>query len=289
MKWIKSLLFVLFIAACTPQAVPPIHPEASVSPVATLITSSPTAGLQPIPSPTVTPPPKCQSVEGTVLSKTLADADGNEFHFRVYLPPCYPMAAPCYPTLYLLHGLASDESQWLDLGLVTTVDKLRRAGEMPPLIIILPRDPDIRQPGQSVFDEWLLDVLLPWVDRHYQTCPERRGLGGISRGGAWAVHLGLMHPDLFRALGWHSPEIFWGDDLKIPGWLANLPPDAHLQVYLDAGNSDTSLPRARWLEEQLRTFGVPYEWHLTVGYHEEKLWRAHLLDYLRWYGQVLSP
>jgi enterochelin esterase-like enzyme len=211
------------------------------------------------------------------------------FHFYVYFPPCYEASQKRYPVLYLLHGMNADDTQWLNLGLAKTADALIGAGAMPPLIIVLPRDPDIRQPAESEFDEWLLNDLLPWIDGTYRTNPNHRGLGGISRGGAWAVHIGLQHPERFQALGWHSPEIFWGDAQKIPRWLEAMPRQAIPQVYMDAGNNDTSLPRARWLQAQLRAFGVPHEWRLTLGYHEEKLWRAHLAEYLRWYGQALSP
>ncbi len=279
------LLALSLAAGCRPAA-PTAAPPPTASPL-----PSPTAPPA-APQPSATPLPTACAEPGQVETHWLPDPRGDgELPLRVYLPPCYAAQPEArYPVLYLLHGLGYDETQWLDLGLAQTADALIAAGELPPLLIVLPRDPDISLPPDSPFEPFLLEKVLPFVEGRYRVraAARFRALGGVSRGGGWAVHLGLQHPELFSALGWHSPALFWGDEKRVPSWLAALPPEGDLQVYVDSGHSDVSRPNAEWLEAQLTAYGVPHEWHLFVGYHENAYWQAHLADYLRWYGARLG-
>ncbi len=275
---------VWLLVGCVPST-----PTAAPTPPASPESHAPTATPAALPSPMPTPTPVCPPA-GRVETRRLLDPRGaGELPLRVYLPPCYDASGDVYPTLYLLHGLAADERQWLELGLATAADELIAAGELPPLVIVLPRDPDISLPPDSVFASFLLEEVIPFVEENYRVraAARFRALGGISRGGGWAVRIGLQHPQLFGALGWHSPALFWGDEKRVPQWLASLPPESPLQVYVDSGHSDTSRANAEWLVSQLSAYGVPHEWHLFVGYHENAYWAAHLKDYLRWYGARL--
>ena len=46
--------------------------------------------------------------------------------------------------------------------------------------------------------------LLTQVSARYRTNGDQ-AIGGISRGGFWAYHLGLRFADMFVAIGGHSP------------------------------------------------------------------------------------
>jgi len=56
------------------------------------------------------------------------------------------------------------------------------------------------------------------------------------------------------------------------------------RFWIDTGDSDRYRKSAKEFEELLTRRGVPHEWHLNEGAHEEAYWQAHLEDYLYWYA-----
>jgi enterochelin esterase-like enzyme len=208
--------------------------------------------------------------------------------YRVYLPPCYSQQPERrYPVLYLIHGQNYNDDQWDRLGADETADALIAAGEIPPLIIVMPRDRSWAQPTEDRFGQVLADSLVPAIDESYRTLPDRayRAVGGLSRGAGWAVHLALSRWELFSALGAHSLPVFWADTPHVRQWLKDIPPDSLPRIYLDIGEKDRPviLNSARWFENLLTELDIPHEWHLFTGYHEEAYWQSHLEQYLRWY------
>lgn len=212
------------------------------------------------------------------------------FEFAVYLPPCYDFdRESSYPVLYLIHGQSYTHDQWDRLGVDEVADNLIARGELEPFMIILPRDRSWTQPTQDMFGDVLVTELLPHIDSVYRTLQERsyRAIGGLSRGAAWAVHLGISHWELFGAIGAHSLPVFWSDAPKIPEWLDAIPIESLPRIYLDIGEKDRPeiLESALWFEDLLISKNIPHEWHLNPGYHEEDYWSAHVEQYLRWYAQ----
>jgi enterochelin esterase-like enzyme len=191
-----------------------------------------------------------------------------------------------YPVLYLLHGQNFDENQWLHIGATDVADHLILAGDTPPFIIVMPYDPSWKQPTEYGFADALTVELIPYVDAHYRTIADRahRAVGGLSRGAGWAIHFGLTRPDLFGALGAHSPVVFLTDSPHLSEWLKAIPPDSLPRIFLDIGDNDRGLGTALELEDILNEQNIPHEWHLFQGYHEEAYWRAHVEEYLRWYA-----
>jgi hypothetical protein len=65
-----------------------------------------------------------------------------------------------------------------------------------------PSDPKILQ------ESYMLHDVVPFVERHYPTLPQRRGrlLVGFSKSGYGAFSLVLRHPEIFgRAAAWDAP------------------------------------------------------------------------------------
>ena len=146
--------------------------------------------------------------------------------YRIYLPPCYDdESGRAYPVLYLVHGQSYNDSQWDRLGVPETADRLIREGETAPFIVVMPRDRVWLEPVRDNFGLAVEQSLVPWIDEHYRTIQERnsRAVGGLSRGGAWAVHIGLSHPELFGAVGVHSGFVFHSDVQELHQWLDNFP------------------------------------------------------------------
>jgi enterochelin esterase-like enzyme len=151
----------------------------------------------------------------------------------------------------------------------------------------MPRDRVWREPTEDNFGLAVEQSLIPWVDEYYRTFPDRahRAIGGLSRGGAWAIHLGLSHPELFSAVGAHSGFVFYTDLQPLYFWLHNLPAGMAPRIYLDIASEDQPViaESATSLEDLLTHYNIPHEWHMFVGEHEEAYWQAHVEDYLRWY------
>jgi hypothetical protein len=83
----------------------------------------------------------------------------------------------------------------------------------------------------------------------------------------------------------HSGFVFYTDVQPIYLWLYNIPEGMTPRIYMDIADKDRPeiAESAIWLENLLTQFGVPHEWHMFVGEHEEAYWQAHVEDYLRWY------
>jgi enterochelin esterase-like enzyme len=232
-------------------------------------------------------------IDSTVLNASLA--------YKVYTPPCY-QAYPQqhYPVLYLLHGYGFLDDQWVRLGVIELADHLIAAGEIQPIIIVLPQESDqLGQPPQeqfsrptwNYFGEALAQELVPAVDAKFRTIPQRqsRAIGGLSRGGNWAFHLGLTQWSLFSVVAGHSASLFMVDTpAVVEDWLAAIPPDQFPTFYIDSGGSDLGFDNILHFEAILDAYNVPHELHIYPGSHDEDYWVVHLEQYLRWYANNLA-
>lgn len=208
--------------------------------------------------------------------------------FRLYLPPCYDQQPERrYPVLYLIHGQSYNDDQWDRLGADESADGLILNHQVDPFIIVMPRDRVWTQPKEDMFGQVIIDQLIRWVDEHYRSLPDRRyrAIGGLSRGAAWAVHLGITNWQTFGAIGAHSLPIFASDTPFIRKWLEDIPPESMPRIYLDIAEKDRWIQIAAWFENLLTEEDIPHVWHLYPGYHEEAYWQAHVEEYLRWYAQ----
>lgn len=313
-KLIVFAEFCLYLAACsaseqvtvagTETAVGTIHPTSSdeiesptpqntptSSMTATALPATATATLSPTPS--LTPPPTtmlCWTQGGRFeLDELKSQLLPEPLSYRIYLPPCYDeQSERRYPVLYLIHGQSYNDDQWERLGAGSVVDRLSAGGELPPFIIVMPRDQVWKEPTEDNFGSSVAEELVPWIDDNYRTYSERqyRAVGGLSRGGAWALHLGLGHWNLFEAVGAHSGFIFHTDTYLVKSWLDDIPTQELPRIYMDAGDNDRPpiLQSAIWFEDLLTQRGIPHEWHIYSGYHEEAYWQVHIEEYLRWYA-----
>ena len=277
-----------FSSASTSKVVPEMatQTETAITFIATsTITSSPT----PIPNTPTPTPSACLLAGGRVevyeFTTTLLP---NPLVYRIYLPPCYDEEPDrTYPVLYLIHGQTYTDTQWDRLGVPEAADQLIRSREVGPFIVVMPRDRVWLEPTEDNFGKAVVQSLVPWIDDHYRTIPDRehRAIGGLSRGGAWAVDIGLSRWDLFSAVGVHSGFVFYSDYQPIYQWVYNTPPGMFPRIYMDVGDKDRPeiSEGAAWLEDFLTRLNIPHEWHLFSGEHDEAYWHAHVEDYLRWY------
>jgi enterochelin esterase-like enzyme len=241
---------------------------------------------------TATPAPKTCLLEGGQIETGSLETDllRLPLEFRVYLPPCYDLDRERrYPVLYLFHGQSSTDDQWDRMGMDETADRLIAAGEIPPLILVMPYDRYGGQPTETKFSQAISEILVPHIDQTYRTIPDHqhRAVGGLSRGAGWAIHFGISKSELFGALAAHSAAVFHTDAQRMRTWLGQLSSADAPRIYMDIGDKDRPeiMRSAVWFEELLNAYDIPHEWHLFSGYHAEEYWKAHLEQYLRWYTQ----
>ena len=241
------------------------------------------------PTPTPTPLAVCAETTGSLEKGIIKTAQLDKpMTYTVYLPPCYTFdQTRRYPVLYLLHGQNSTEEQWIRVGAVSAADQIINTEQTPPFMIVFPFDYSYKQPAEYRFEQVFTDLLIPQIDASYrtQTDASQRAVGGLSRGGAWALRLGTRHPELFGAIGGHSPAIFFTDEKPLNKRILEIPPDQMPRIWLDAGSNDTEYNVIVPFEHLLSDNNIPHQWHEYQGWHDEKYWSAHVKEYLIWYAQ----
>lgn len=127
----------------------------------------------------------------------------------VYVPPGDPERA--LPLLLWLPGFTGRGQDQLSThpwrpGLVARYDRLVAAGLAAPALLALPDcftslggSQYVDSPAVGRYETYLVDEVLPLVERRYRVLPGRRGVLGKSSGGCGALHLAMRHPGLFAA------------------------------------------------------------------------------------------
>lgn len=289
-----SLLFGLW--ACSPSETP-IPTPSLVPPTATPIASPLGTRVPPTATPTIPPSPTatpltCLQQPGE-LQNGEVPTEGRPTAFIIYLPPCYEQfPEQHYPVLYLLNGVSFAKDpyppgqQWIRIGAPEVADKLIHSGESAPFIMVFPEDAYALIPQGTRFGQYLLNDVIPYIDGHYRTLPDRahRSIGGLSRGGGWAFEVGTSRPDLFGSLGLHTPAILSVDRSGLERRISGLAPNLWPRLYMDTGDNDLELNFNLHLEELLTRYEIPHEWHLNTGAHDETYWSAHVDEYIQWYA-----
>jgi hypothetical protein len=83
----------------------------------------------------------------------------------------------------------------------------------------------------------------------------------------------------------HSLAVLEMDADLIGGWLEAIPRNRYPSIYMDIGESDPELGRAKLTQELFTKYGIPSELHISPGFHDEEYWSAHVEEYLRWYAE----
>lgn len=280
------LPLLLGLSACTTTIESTPTSTVTIPPPTATITASPTAIP---PTPTATPL-ACLTEPGQVKEDVVQVTNPPQ-KFLIYLPPCYETQTDKkYPVLYLLNGLTYNEDQWVRLGVPGVADQLIHSNEAEPFIVVFPDDPYWNLPPGDSFGIRLIDNLIPYVDANYRSIANRdhRALGGLSRGGGWAIKLGFEHPELFGYLGLHSPAIFKDNAPEIEGMVKAIPEESRPRLWFDIGDHDRELGPATLLEDILTRNNYLHEFYLFSGDHSEIYWSAHVETYLRWYTTAWS-
>jgi enterochelin esterase-like enzyme len=280
------LIVGLMLAGCSKPQVDRSgqSPKATAAPAATASIDPRPAALDP--SPTPSPFPGCTESEGRVERVAFTDPvqTSKMIPVNIYLPPCYPSSGLGYPVVYLLHGYPQDEQHWLDLGLLEVIED-QQAEEWPPFISVMPFQPEPyfthTDGGPGSWEAVMLDGLVPYIDANYHTLDQAssRALLGISRGGVWALEIGLRNPQVFDTVGALSPALIVNhprpsyDPARIVRDSDRFPPN----LWLSTGDSEPTFRQgvvqfAAVLDQE----GISYTYYEYPGKHEDAAWATAL-------------
>ncbi|MCE7945800.1 MAG: hypothetical protein DYG88_00050 [Chloroflexi bacterium CFX4] len=274
-----------------PTAVPSLTPTATATPT---ITPTPTPTFPPTATPYICTDQRGQTIDLTFFSEIAR----RDFPYRVYLPPCYAETQRRYPFVVLLHGQGGDHRDWTAFGVQRAYESALRAGEVPPMILIMPggaelADTDIFAAARS-WESVILDDLLPTVEKNFCTWNVREGraIGGFSRGAFWALSITFRNPSVFGAVGAHSPALYEDNAPPAVNPLAlarsiAFPPGAQPRIWVDVGRQDSVWETTAEFADTLTERGINVTFMLyPVGDHDISYWTEHATDYLAFYGQA---
>jgi len=273
------------------------------------VTSTPIPTPSPLPSPTVVVHsgryPQTINVPYLDVPPSFVECDGQGVIFRsrfpssvagprrsyhAYLPPCYGQDGRAYPVIYLIHGSIQTDSHWLELGLFEYASEGINSGRYPPFIVIMPfsgRLGNISSGGNNSIEGVTVDNLLPFVERTFCTWnePAGRSIGGISRGGYWALEIAFNNPDLFGATAGHSSHLrLETDPAKYNPLVISDEVDlSDMRIWLDRGEKDFLRPGQDQLHEELTSMGIPHAYYVNPGGHSDLYWAAHIVEYIDWH------
>ena len=230
----------------------------------------------------------------------------------IYLPPAYNPARR-YPVVYLLAGMrGSPASIYHGMRLATVADRLIASGAAPFIAVLPVAGPTVHpNSGEwaGVWEDYLVDDVVPWVDEHLRTVAREpgRALEGLCAGGFGAIDIGLRHPGLFGTLGswegYFAPIFHDGPfagaaraDLLAHDPIALVRRDAAslqrdgTRFYVSAGGNHGRILRSMTVAfaRELRRLRLPHELWLLPRSEQGHFWRATLASALAYADAAFS-
>jgi enterochelin esterase-like enzyme len=257
---------------------------------------TPAAFPAPVNAPFYEQPPVQAGCDGRGLSfqsRFPSSVGGPWRLYHAYLPPCYGWDDRVYPVVYLIHGSIQTDSHWLDLGLGRIADAGIVSGRYPPFIAIMPYSDhlgNVSSGGPNSIEGVTVNYLMPYIESVYCTWNTREGrsIGGISRGGYWALEIAFLNSPLFSAVAGHSSHLRFETD---PARYNPLSTYAQVdlsstRIWLDRGETDFLRVGQNQLSEMLTAAGITHEYFVNSGGHNEAYWGAHMVEYVDWHTAV---
>lgn len=277
-------LLAVALAGCSAAQSTDAAPTSTLVPTSTFAPTE-TATSAPTQSPVPTESSACQDGEGK-LDRTQYKSEllGREVPVWVYLPDCQLSVRAQLPVVYFLHGKPFDESHWPSLGVVEEFESGWVQGRWGPAVLVFPRAPEplfsSTDGGDGSYEEEFLQGVLPFVEGQFEigAGQPRRGFAGISRGGIWALEIGLRHPGMFTTLAALSPSLAvnYPREAYDPYELARGSDSFPKDILLMAGEQDWARNETERLYESLNEHGANAELHVVPGAHVDQTWAQAL-------------
>ncbi|HLP04331.1 MAG TPA: alpha/beta hydrolase family protein [Paludibacter sp.] len=201
-----------------------------------------------------------------------------------------------YPVVYLLHGYSDNYAKW-----VKTVPSIKSIATDRQMIIVCPDggfsswyfdspiDPEFQ------YESYIIQDLLPYIDVHYSTIPDRTGraITGHSMGGHGALYLAIRNKNLFAHAGSMSGGVDlrtstkkydiakrigtieaspseW-DDRSVINMVTSLK-NKELDMIIDCGVDDFFYQINSALHRRLMSLGIDHDYTERPGSHTWEYW-----------------
>ncbi len=195
----------------------------------------------------------------------------------------------------MLAGNTYTDAIWDQFGLDEAAETGIQNGTLPPIVIVMPYSGErarYTSGGPNSYETVILEDLTRHIESNYCVSaePQYRALGGLSRGGYWALEIAFRHPEAFLSVGGHSAALldeFAKPDVN-PQYTALSQNLGDLRIYLDIGAQDWVRANTLQLHADMEAAGIPHTWVLNQGAHEEPYWENHIPEYLLWYTEPWS-
>ena len=186
-----------------------------------------------------------------------------------------------YPVLYLQHGWGEDETAWSNQGHANLIlDNLIAEGKIKPFIIVMTygmtnecKFGRMHEFDWTEFQKVLMDELVPYVDSHFRTIPDRqhRAMAGLSMGGMETRMATLARPEVFGYWGLFSGGIYEPKDLQGK--------ETPKHIFISCGSKENP-DRVKQAVETLKAAGYNATSHVSEGTaHEFLTWRRALKEF----------
>lgn len=222
---------------------------------------------------------------------------------HIYVPPqYYSEPKRKFPVLYLWAGRY--ETEWTRAGRANVIaDNLIADGKAVPMIIVMPNNTTGRYAvpaftNAEIIEKELKAELMPFIEARYRTINDRahRGTAGLSFGGGTATVVGMRNLDLFGSVAEFGTGLFGtskpseGTNSYLTYDPNTIAPDLYARLkapatkprlfYMSVGEDDGRKPNQIAAYEDFRKNGIEPVFHITLGEHEYKAFRAALADLL---------
>ena len=216
---------------------------------------------------------------GTIKADVLdGTSRGYDYHYGVYLPPCYDVAAAIdYPVLYLLPGRGGAPSDWFNAGVDEIADEMILSGQIAPFIIVTTEEISSDPLAEIIFNE-----LMPYVEDAYRVKPERwqRAVAGGSLGSVGAYRIALQHPDEFASVGMFGGGLIHGEEERVQTWLDALTAENQPRFFINSGEQDPFMvERAEVMIDVLSEAQLEHTEIFTPGGHDYGYWTSNFPAY----------
>ena len=177
----------------------------------------------------------------------------------IYLPDSYEEEPDkCYPVMYMFDGhnvffdsdatygkawgmnryMQESGKQLIIVAVECNHDGNRRLIEYSPFTYDNATHGKIKGKG-SVYMNWMVNTLKPYIDKNYRTLPDRRNtiIGGSSMGGLMALYGACAYNHVFQRAACLSPSLWVS-----PGKVLEMIARAHIRrdtcIYMDYGSEE---------------------------------------------------